>query len=94
MSNLNELIGLCKACVAIEINDHKSVYTSVAEHMNEHPACEFLHEIEPDVLQKMIDTDTVIDIQFYPDTPIGFYKIYHYDIDMAIDMAIDIIKKR
>lgn len=40
----------------------------------------------------MKDFDTIIEIHFYPDTPVGFYKIFHYDLDMAIDEALLILK--
>ena len=49
-------------------------------------------DIESDVLNKMIETNTMIELQFYPDTPIGFYKIYHYDLEQAIDIALNSIK--
>lgn len=46
-------------------------------------------ELEDSIRKTMIDTDTIIDLQFYPDTPIGSYSVYHYDIDMAIDEALE-----
>ncbi len=45
-------------------------------------------EIEPEVRKAMIDKNIIIDLKFYPDTPIGSYSIYHYDLDMALDEAL------
>lgn len=87
---LPELIRLCKASVTIEANDHRSCYQTVAEFMKDEDGA----EVEPDVLQKMIDTDTVIRLQFYPLTPIGFYVIYHYDAEQAIQKALNILKEK
>jgi hypothetical protein len=36
----------------------------------------------------MKELDTIIEIHFYPDTPIGGYSIYSYDINDAIDKAL------
>ena len=49
--------------------------------------------IEADVLQKMIETDTIVRLQFYPLTPIGFYVIFHYDVERAIEQALAILNK-
>lgn len=53
----------------------------------------FKEETGEDVIKKIIETDTIVELQFYPNSPIGFYKIYHYDVDKAIDKAIEILKK-
>ena len=41
----------------------------------------------------MIETNTIIDLQFYPHTPVGSYQIYHYDLDKALDEALEILAK-
>ena len=43
--------------------------------------------------QKMIETDTIVNIQFYPKTPVGSYSVYHYDLDMALDLALECLKE-
>lgn len=45
-------------------------------------------EISNEVRLKIIETDTLISLVFYPDTPIGFYHVLHYDIDAALDEAL------
>jgi len=42
-------------------------------------------------LDKIYETNNLVHIQFYPDTPIGFYNILHYDLDKALDLALEII---
>ena len=45
-------------------------------------------KLDEDIKAKMIELNTIIRIQFYPITPIGSYVVYHYDIDLALDMAL------
>ena len=51
-----------------------------------------IDNIDKDKIEEMIRRDTIVKIQFYPNTPVGFYLIYHYDIDKAIDIALDTVK--
>jgi hypothetical protein len=40
----------------------------------------------------MIYLDNIVNVHFYPDNPIGFYDIYHYDLDSAIQLALDLFE--
>jgi hypothetical protein len=84
MEKLKELVSKCKASVEITINDHKDVYESVHDFIPN----EEREGISDDTFAKMVELDTIVRVQFYPSTPIGFYVIYHYDIDMAMDLAL------
>ncbi len=86
MNKLNKIKDMCKSSVSVGINCHKDVYESVAQHINGD-----IDEIDTGVLSKMIELDTVIEIRFYPDTPIGFYTVYHYDLDIALDKCLSIL---
>ncbi|MCA0235468.1 MAG: hypothetical protein LCH81_03710 [Bacteroidetes bacterium] len=90
MEKLNQLISLCKCLVSIEVNDHRNCYESVADYISRYES----PEIDDAVLQVMVEHDTVVSLMFYPDTPVGSYWIFHYDIDMAIDEALSILKER
>ena len=88
MDKLKELMSRCKCGVHIEINHHRDYYQSAADWIEDRKGFECPPEIEPDVRAKIIETDTIIDIQFYPDTPIGSYEIVHYDLDAALDECL------
>jgi len=88
MEKFKELVSLCKASVEISVNDHKDYYESVEQHINE----EEREDIEKDVFDEMAKRDTVVKVQVYPHTPIGFFVVYHYDIDKAVDIALDAVK--
>ncbi len=67
------------------------MYETCEEAINEMSKRECPPDVEEDVKQEMIRRDAIVCVQFYPDTPVGFYQIYHYDIDEAIVIAIKTI---
>ena len=90
MSKLIELLNICSGSVTITVNDHRDIYLNVAEYMvKEIIDSEYLIEdVGEEIYNEMIKTNTVIEIQAYPHTPNNFYKIYHYDIEKAIELMI------
>lgn len=88
MEKLNKLIKCCKGSVNLDINSHKDSYETVEQYFKNPILSEYLEDVENDVYLKMIELDTIIELIFYPDTPIGSYAIYHYDIEKAIDIAM------
>jgi hypothetical protein len=88
MKKFKELVSLCRASVEISVNDHKDYYESVEQHIGE----EDREDIEKEVFEEMVKRDTVVRIQAYPRNPIGFFVVYHYDIDKAVDIALGAIK--
>lgn len=89
MKKIKELQSLCNCSVSVIINQHKDYYDSVEHYFKDNED----DEIESDVMQKMIDSDTVIWVQAYPNTPNGFYSVYHYDLDMALDLVLNCVKE-
>lgn len=87
MSNLKKLISLCAAGVYITVNQHRDYYQTVERFLEEQNFHD-QNEYDPEIVAKMIETDTCVHLQFYPLTPVGFYSIYHYDVDLAIDIAL------
>ena len=85
MDKLKELLSRCKCGVYVSVNEHRDMYESVEDHLSHRD----IEDVESDVFKKMIETNTIIHIQYYPDTPIGFYSVYHYDLNMALDEALD-----
>lgn len=94
MEKLKELINKCKADIHLTINNHKSSYQSVTDYINDLIEIKSIdnEDIEPEIYEKMKELDTIIELQFYPRTPIGFNVVYHYDIEQAIDEALETLK--
>lgn len=89
MEKLNKLIQRCKCGIYLKINVHRDHYETVEKYFKSNPFNEeYLEDIDSNVYNKMKEQNIIIELQFYPDTPIGFYKVYHYDLEMAIDKAL------
>ena len=86
MDKLTKLLARCKCGVHLTVNEHRNVYESAKEVLDSPQAHDW--EISNEVQLKIIETDTLISLVFYPDTPIGFYHVLHYDIDAALDEAL------
>lgn len=86
---LKIILDKCKASVHLGVNEHKSYYEPVEDYIAQREDV-----IDADILNKIIETDNLIELQLYPDTPIGFYKIYHYDLDKALDEALECLEHR
>jgi len=89
MEKLKKLTDICKCGVHISINEHRNYYDTVESYFKSN----FINEedfkdIEANVYEKMKELDTIVQLQYYPNTPVGFYIIYHYDLEKAIDKAL------
>lgn len=87
---LKELMRRCKCGVYVSVNAHRDVYETAGIFLSEMSSRgdhEGL-EIDPAVKAKMIEMNTVVEVQFYPNTPISFYVLRHYDLDAALDEAL------
>ncbi len=80
-----------KASLTIIHNDHKSNYKTVAEAIEDGDhGYKNNCWINEEQKQKSINTDDCWIIQWYPDTPIGFYILSAADLDKLIEEAIKI----
>lgn len=89
MDKLTKLLDLCKCGVRLQVNEHRNMYQSAKQALEELRAND--EEIADDVCTKIIETDTLISLVCYPDTPIGFYQVFHFDLDSALDEALEAI---
>lgn len=94
MDKLQELLSRCKCGVYLTVNQHRDYYETAEESLFEMDGLECPPEIEPETRKVMIEKDTIIILQFYPDTPIGSYDVYHYEIEKALDEALDILNNK
>lgn len=88
MDKLKELFAHCKCGIYLTVNEHRDYYQTAAQALDEADGLECPPQIAPDVKARMIETNTIVRLQFYPDTPIGSYNIWHYDLDAALDAAL------
>jgi len=92
MEELKKLLNRCKCGVFLTINEHRDYYLTAEASLKEDEERDGEKlEIPEDVRKVMIDTNTIIHLQFYPDTPIGSYEIYHHNIDCIMKEALEIL---
>ncbi len=84
MKKLQDLIKNTKCSISINVNHHRDFYETIEQYIKPNDR----EDISDDVWAKMIELDTCVRLQVYPNTPIGFYVVYHYDVEMAIDIAL------
>lgn len=89
---LEELVRLCKGSVTVEFNDHTTNYQTVADCLAANFGGRY-DDIDDRVKAEMIKHSRIVEVQFYPHTPIGFYVIVHYDLNEALDEALEIARE-
>lgn len=93
---LARLVSLAKCSVTVAANPHRDVYESAEEWLARRdtwaPAA--MDDVPADARATMIATDTVIEVQVYPDTPNGSFVIVHHDLGAALDIAIEAIESK
>lgn len=91
MEALETLLTRCKCGVFLTVNEHRDYYETAAKTIEDAEVRECPPQLEPEVRAKMIETDTIVRLTFYPDTPIGSYDIWHYNVAAALDQALECI---
>lgn len=94
MNKLSQIVALCKCSVAVHINSHTDNYQPLNKYLSDYALLnpdEFM-DISDDVLSKMVELNTIVEIYAYPDTPVGSYHVMHYDLDLAMDEMLIALK--
>lgn len=94
MDKLKRIMELCKCGIHITINEHRDIYKTAEEALEDSKCLECPPEITDEDRAEMIKRNTIIDVQVYPDTPIGFYVVYHWDIEKAFDEILDALQSK
>lgn len=67
-------------------NQHKDYYETVERYL-ESP---WMGDVTEEEKKRMIETGEVWELQWYPDTPIGFYKVYGTSFEEILKKANDV----
>lgn len=78
--------------VHVMVNGHRGGYETVAFTLK-HGDEGLFDPDEADVEAECIRRNEMVIVQVYPHTPIGFYRIGHYDLRAAIEKAYELTKK-
>lgn len=75
--------------IHIEHDDHKSVYEKLSTWMDDrHRKVTARDFASIEAMQRAIDADSCWSVQWYPDTPIGFYIVYAPTLEEALALAV------
>ena len=95
MEMFNEILRMTKCSFTLYINEHKSECANVEKYVEtckgyNGPLSRYITE---EKRLKMIEKDTIIEIYCYKDTPIGFFYVCGYDLDMCIEEMYNTLKE-
>lgn len=89
---LAELFERCKCGVYLEVNAHRDHHQSVIEYVADHT---YNHWREcPPIVADACVGDTLFDLQFHPDTPLGFFHIVGSSLDAVLAAAHECLDVR
>lgn len=89
---MEEIIKKCKCGIYLEVNRYRDYYETVTEAIKEENERHSEPEIEPELAERMIKENMFISLQFYPDTPIGFYKVYGTSLEEVVNKAKEVLE--
>lgn len=87
MTKLEKLLARCKCGVFLSVNEHRDYYQSVEERIEELRE-DGRQDFSDEDAKAMIDSGNIVQLHFYPDTPIGSYRIHRATLDEALDEAM------
>ena len=93
---LKVLQAQCKGGVSIEFNPQYSNYESIQKYLEDIAMVQNVklsELIDDETLRGITKADQLIELHMYPDTPIGSYKLYHWDIGAIVKQAITLLEK-
>lgn len=88
MKRLTWLIANCHS-VSLEANQHRSYYRSVEQEIADDrlDGDKRFRDTDPEVLEECARRNVLLELQIYPDTPVGFLVWYHYDPEALLSTA-------
>lgn len=85
---LKQLLARCKCGVYLTFNEYKDCYWKTQEGLDDIDARECPPRYSDDVRAGILRTGNLIELQFYPETPVGSYTIVHHDLEQALRDAL------
>lgn len=86
---LLEIISHCKCGVYLTVNQHRDYYKTTSQFIDELFDNDRVDKEDiPDELKKrMIETNSIVHLQWYPETPVGFNNVYGASLEEVIEKA-------
>lgn len=84
---LTQLFARCRCEVSVTVNEHRNYYESVADFLT----ARSIDDIDADVRAEMIARDTIVQVQAYSRTPVGFFVAFHWNLTVALRNVLDAV---
>ncbi len=84
---MKNILARCKCGVYLTVNEHRDIYLPVKD------AIEAINDLEQgsggdplddELVKRMVKTGDIYILHFYPDTPIGSYRVYGTSLDEVV----------
>ena len=75
-----------KASMSITHNEHTTNYESIREYLDS----EWFEDESEEDKQECIKAGEIWELQWYPDTPIGFYRVFAPTFEKVVEKALQI----
>lgn len=89
---MEELIKKCKCGVYLEVNRYRDYYHTIVEAIESENTWNTETVIDTELSNRMMKENMFISLQFYPDTPVGFYKVYGTSLAEVVEKAFECIE--
>lgn len=86
-SKLTRLAAGCKGSVSVDFNGHRDCYEDLGAYLYEH-----YDEMITPTKAAILEAGEIVEVRFYPETPIGFYQVCGVTLAEAIDRAMEIFE--
>ncbi len=70
--------------LSIDVNDQATIYRTLAQHFDDDLCDRNEYGKDPEIRAECLRTGQLVEIWCYPDTPVGSFKVFHFDIEQAI----------
>lgn len=85
MKELQEIVDFCRGEVSVDFNSHRGRYQTTEEYLKELQELLDIDDFSsPEVKQEIISRDQIVELIAYPNTPVGSYRVIHYDLGGAV----------
>ena len=82
------IVESCKASVHLTANQHLSYYDPLDRYIDEDANRDKDDQmVSPEQRKRIIAAGVIYELQFYPDSPVGFYRVYGTTMDEVVAAA-------
>lgn len=87
---MEEIIQKCKCGIYLSVNQYRDYYQSIEDAVKEERERNSM-DIDDELAARMVAEKSLISLQFYPNTPVGFYIVYGTTLDEVVTKAKSVI---